>query len=118
MKIDSFEISSKRTFIIAEIGNNHNGSLEKAKTMIDRAIEIGVDCVKFQMRNIKEVYRARSLSREGDDLGTEYVLDLLEKFELNLDEHEELSNYCKDKGILYMCTPWDQKSVDILRISL
>ncbi len=114
MKIDSFEISSNRTFIIAEIGNNHNGSLEKAKTMIDRAIEIGVDCVKFQMRNIKEVYRSRSLSREGDDLGTEYVLDLLEKFELNLDEHEELSNYCKDKGILYMCTPWDQKSVDIL----
>ncbi len=114
MKIDSFEISSNRTFIIAEIGNNHNGSLDKAKTMIDRAIEIGVDCVKFQMRNIKEVYRSRSLSREGDDLGTEYVLDLLEKFELNLDEHEELSNYCKDKGILYMCTPWDQKSVDIL----
>lgn len=114
MKIDSFEISSNRTFIIAEIGNNHNGSFEKAKIMIDKAIEIGVDCVKFQMRNIEEVYRSRSLSREGDDLGTEYVLDLLDKFELSLDEHMELSNYCKRKGILYMCTPWDQKSVDIL----
>jgi N-acetylneuraminate synthase len=114
MKIDLFEISSRRTFIIAEIGNNHNGSFKKAKLMIDKAIEIGADSVKFQMRNIKEVYRSRSLSREGDDLGTEYVLDLLEKFELSLDEHKELSNYCKDKGILYMCTPWDQKSVDIL----
>ena len=114
MKIDSFEISSNRTFIIAEIGNNHNGSFEKAKIMIDKAIEIGVDCVKFQMRNIEEVYRSRSLSREGDDLGTEYVLDLLDKFELSIDEHRELSNYCKEKGILYMCTPWDQKSVDIL----
>ncbi|MDA8630453.1 N-acetylneuraminate synthase family protein [Flavobacteriaceae bacterium] len=114
MKIDSFEISSNRTFIIAEIGNNHNGSFEKAKIMIDKAIEIGVDCVKFQMRNIEEVYRSRSLLREGDDLGTEYVLDLLEKFELSIDEHKELSNYCKEKGILYMCTPWDQKSVNIL----
>jgi sialic acid synthase SpsE/sugar phosphate isomerase/epimerase len=114
MKIDSFEISSKKTFIIAEIGNNHNGSIENAKIMVNKAIEIGVDCVKFQMRNIKEVYRSRSLSREGDDLGTEYVLDLLDKFELSLDEHKELSDYCKKKGILYMCTPWDQKSVDIL----
>tara|TARA_B100000579_G_scaffold437380_1_gene466482 strand:- start:902 stop:2788 length:1887 start_codon:yes stop_codon:yes gene_type:complete len=114
MKIDSFEISNKRTFIIAEIGNNHNGSITKAKEMIDLAIEIGVDCVKFQMRQIDEVYRSRSISRNGDDLGTEYVLDLLDKFELSIDEHRELSDYCKEKNILYMCTPWDHKSVDIL----
>ncbi len=114
MKIDSFEISNKRTFIIAEIGNNHNGSITNAKKMIDLAIEIGVDCVKFQMRQIDEVYRSRSISRDGDDLGTEYVLDLLDKFELSIDEHSELSNYCKEKNILYMCTPWDHKSVDIL----
>ena len=114
MKIDSFEISNKRIFIIAEIGNNHNGSITKAKQMIDLAIEIGVDCVKFQMRQIDEVYRSKSLSRHGDDLGTEYVLDLLDKFELSLNEHRELSNYCKEKNILYMCTPWDHKSVDIL----
>ena len=114
MKIESFEISNKRTFIIAEIGNNHNGSIEKAKTMIDKAIDIGVDAVKFQMRHIEEVYRSKSLSRQGDDLGTEYVLDLLERFELSQSEHRELSNYCKEKNILYMCTPWDHKSVDIL----
>ena len=114
MKIDSFEISNKRTFIIAEIGNNHNGSITRAKKMIDLAVEVGVDCVKFQMRQIDEVYRSRSLSRDGDDLGTEYVLDLLDKFELSLDEHRELSDYCKEKKILYMCTPWDHKSVDIL----
>ena len=114
MKIESFEISNKRTFIIAEIGNNHNGSIAKAKTMIDKAIDIGVDAVKFQMRHIEEVYRSKSLSRQGDDLGTEYVLDLLERFELSQAEHRELSNYCKEKNILYMCTPWDHKSVDIL----
>lgn len=114
MKIESFEISNKRIFIIAEIGNNHNGSIEKAKIMIDKAIDIGVDAVKFQMRHIEEVYRSKSLSRQGDDLGTEYVLDLLDRFELSQAEHREISNYCKEKNILYMCTPWDHKSVDIL----
>lgn len=114
MKIDLFEISNRRTFIIAEIGNNHNGSFRKAKLMIDKAIEIGADSVKFQMRHIEEVYRSKSLSRLGDDLGTEYVLDLLDKFELTLDEHRKLSDYCKEKKILYMCTPWDHKSVDVL----
>ncbi len=113
MKIDKFQIS-KRTFIIAEIGNNHNGSFQKAKLMIDKAIDIGVDAVKFQMRHIEEVYRSKSLSRKGDDLGTEYVLDLLDKFELSQAEHRELSDYCKEKNILYMCTPWDQKSIDVL----
>ena len=54
------------------------------------------------MRQIDEVYRSRSLSRDGDDLGTEYVLDLLDKFELSLDEHRELSDYCKEKKILYV----------------
>lgn len=114
MKIENFKISNKRTFIIAEIGNNHNGSLERAKKMINKAIAIGVDAVKFQMRHIDEVYRSKSLSRQGDDLGTEYVLDLLDKFELTQAEHKELSNYCKEKDILYMCTPWDHKSVDVL----
>ena len=114
MKIDSFKISNKRTFIIAEIGNNHNGSIEKAKSMIDKAIEIGVDAVKFQMRHIEEVYRSKSLSRQGDDLGTEYVLDLLERFELSLDDHLKISQYCIKKGILYMCTPWDIDSISTL----
>ena len=113
MKIDKFQIS-KRTFIIAEIGNNHNGSFQKAKLMIDKAIDIGVDAVKFQMRHIEEVYRSKSLSRQGDDLGTEYVLDLLDKFELSQAEHRKLSEYCKERKILYMCTPWDLKSIDVL----
>ena len=113
MKIDKFQIS-KRTFIIAEIGNNHNGSIQKAKLMIDKAIDVGVDAVKFQMRHIEEVYRSKSLSRQGDDLGTEYVLDLLDKFELSQAEHRELSEYCKERKILYMCTPWDLKSIDVL----
>lgn len=114
MKIDNFNISNKRTFIIAEIGNNHNGDFKKAKMMIDKTIEMGADCVKFQMRQIHKVYRSKSLKRTGDDLGTEYILDLLEKFELTTDEHRELANYCEKKKILYMCTPWDEESIEIL----
>lgn len=114
IKIGNFEIGRGRTFIIAEIGNNHNGSYARAIEMIDRAVEIGVDCVKFQMRHLGEVYRKRSLNKDGEDLGTEYILDLLHRFELNVDEHRKLSEYCFDKGILYLCTPWDALSVDVL----
>ena len=112
--IDNFLIGSQRTFIISEIGNNHNGSFDRAIKMIDDSIEIGVDCVKFQMRHLEEVYRKRSLSKDGEDLGTEYVIDLLNRFELNIDEHRKIFQYCKEKDILYMCTAWDCKSVDVL----
>lgn len=114
MTINQFNIGNKRTFIIAEIGNNHNGSIERAKIMIDKAVEMGADCAKFQMRQIKEVYRSKSLDKTGEDLGTEYIIDLLNKFELTVEQQRELSLYCKSKGILYMCTPWDTKSVEIL----
>lgn len=114
IKIGNFEIGSGRVFIIAEIGNNHNGSYDRAVEMIDRAAEIGVDCVKFQMRHLDEVYRKRSLNKDGEDLGTEYILDLLRRFELSEDEHRRLSEYCYHKQILYLCTPWDSMSVDFL----
>lgn len=114
IQIDKFTIGEKRTFVIAEIGNNHNGDFNRAKLMIDRAFEMGADCAKFQMRQIKEVYRTRSLEKSGEDLGTEYIVDLLNKFELTVDQHKELAQYCEERGILYLCTPWDRTSVDIL----
>lgn len=105
---------SNQTFIIAEIGNNHNGSIDLAKKMVDLAIDMGADCAKFQMRKLDKVYRKRSLVKSGEDLGTEYVIDLLNKFELSTNEHRELSEYCKLNGIIYMCTPWDLESIKIL----
>jgi N-acetylneuraminate synthase len=114
IKIGQFEIGAGRAFVIAEIGNNHNGSFEHAIEMIDKAREAGADCVKFQMRHLDQVYRQRSLSKSGDDLGTEYVIDLLNRFELTVDQHHRLAEYCMQTGIPYMCTPWDGKSVDVL----
>lgn len=107
-------VGKKRVFVIAEIGNNHNGSFERAIEMIDSANDAGADCVKFQMRNMDSVYRKKSLLRKGEDLGTEYVLDLLDRFQLTEDEHKKINQYCKEKNIIYMCTPWDSISIDTL----
>lgn len=114
INIGQFEIGGTRSFVIAEIGNNHNGSFERAIQMIDLAVEMGADCAKFQMRHLDEVYRQRSLRKDGEDLGTEYVLDLLQRFELSREQHQALAEHCSRNGILYMCTPWDPRSVDEL----
>ncbi len=114
MEIGNLEVGEKEIFVIAEIGNNHNGSLKLALEMVDSAIDAGANCVKFQMRDMASVYRKKSLEKQGEDLGTEYVLDLLARFQLSIDEHRIVSEYCSTKGIMYMCTPWDVSSVDVL----
>ena len=114
LDIAGFEVGNGRALVIAEIGNNHNGNFDLAIEMIDRAKAAGADCVKFQMRQLSSVYRARSLQKNGDDLGTEYVIDLLRRFELDADDHYRLATYCRAIGIPYLCTPWDLKSIDLL----
>ena len=114
MKISDFTIGGDNVFVIAEIGNNHNGSVSLALEMIDTAYECGANCVKFQLRNMSTVYRKKSLARRGEDLGTEYILDLLDRFQLSQQEHKQIAEYCHSKGILYMCTPWDLDSVVVL----
>jgi sialic acid synthase SpsE len=114
VKISDLEVGNSNVFIIAEIGNNHNGSLKMALELIDSAVDAGANCVKFQMRDMALVYRKKSLEKQGADLGTEYVLDLLKRFQLSVDEHRKVSQYCSSKGIIYMCTPWDSLSVSIL----
>lgn len=114
MNFDRLFDSQQPTVIIAEIGNNHNGSLKRALELIDLAKDCGVDCVKFQIRNKRALYRSKTLEKDGDDLGSEYIIDLLKKFELTPEEHKIIFNYTKTLGIGYMCTPWDQPSMDIL----
>ncbi|MBT0044277.1 N-acetylneuraminate synthase family protein [Vibrio alginolyticus] len=116
IEIGNCKIGDKEpSFIIAEIGNNHNGSLKLAKELVDLAIDAGADCVKFQMRDMATMY-----NNEGDDedasqdLGAQYVLDLLKRFQLSDEEFIELFKYCKQKGILALCTPFDEASADKL----
>jgi len=110
------EISEKSpSFIIAEIGNNHQGCIALAKELVDHAINAGVDCVKFQMRNMKVLYKnSGSIEDASADLGTQYTLDLLSKFQLQSDELIEVFGYAKSKGVLPLCTPWDLESLKLL----
>lgn len=99
------------TFVIAEIGVNHNGDVDLALQLIDRAAEIGADCAKFQMRDLDTLYRRRTLEGRDDDLTVEYTLDLLRRFELTPEQHALLKRRCEERGMIYMCTPWDEASL-------
>lgn len=113
-EIDGHPIGGDTVFVIAEIGNNHQGDPATARQLIDVAIEAGADCVKFQLRNREALYRARADGSEAEDLGAEYIQDLLNKVELTLPQHRALRDYCRQRGVTYMCTPWDEPSVDAL----
>lgn len=112
--IDNHVIGGSRVFVIAEIGNNHQGDMQMAKRLVDAAIMAGADCVKFQLRNREALYRSRADGLSVEDLGAEYIQDLLNKVELTLDQHRDLREYCREKKITYMCTPWDEPSVEAL----
>lgn len=102
-------------FTIAEIGNNHNGSLELAKRLVDEAKAAGADCVKFQMRDLQSLYsHDTSEIAASEDLGSQYVLDLLRRFQLTDDQFREVFDYCHEQGITVLCTPFDKVSVDKL----
>lgn len=113
-QIDGFIIGGPATFIIAEIGNNHNGSLDLARCLVDAAIAAGANGVKFQLRNREALYRPRDADCAAEDLGVEYIQDLLNRVELTLDEHRLIRDYCRERGITYLCTPWDDASVEVL----
>lgn len=102
------------SFVIAEIGNNHNGSIELAKQLVDLAVEAGADAVKFQLRDMDALYRQSGAATAGEDLGAQYTLDLLRKFSLPAESLFEVFDHARGKGIEIMCTPWDIPSVQAL----
>lgn len=115
MKINKKIVDNKSaTLIIAEIGMNHNGSFDNAIKLVDQAVEAGADVVKFQLRHLEEVYSDDSLSKNNADLSTQYTIDLLKKFQLSVDEYKRIFDYCNQKNIEWICTPWDKKSLDVL----
>lgn len=116
VRIGNFEIGKRSPcLIIAEIGNNHNGDIKSAKHLVDLAIKAGADCTKFQMRFMDQLHRNEGKANDpSEDLGSQYVLDQLSKFQLTPDEYAEVFDYCLDSGVLPMCTPWDMKSLEFL----
>ncbi len=103
------------TYIIAEIGVNHNGFLDLAIKLIDVAIEAGADAVKFQKRDLKELYGKKYLDNANAGEKTlRYMLPILQQVELPDSAYYDIVEYCKKKGITFLCSAFDAKSADFL----
>ena len=105
-------------FIIAEAGVNHNGSIEIAKKLIDVASISGADAVKFQTftaENLvtKRVQKAKYQKIVKEKKESQY--EMLKKLELDLNTHKELIKYCKKKKIIFLSSPFDHESIDLLK---
>ena len=104
-------------FIIAEAGVNHNGSIELAFKLIDAAVESGADAVKFQTFKAENLVSKNTQKAEYQKQTTnplESQLDMLKKLELDVDVHKKLIKYCNTKGILFLSSPFDHDSIDLL----
>jgi len=137
---------NEKVFIVAEIGINHNGSVEIAKKLIDVAVSAGCDAVKFQKRTIPIVYSSsanydpgsltkprqvnkdvlvnavkrgvlsdESVNRlESSSFENSTNGDLKWALEFTREEYSQIDLYCREKGILWFASPWDEESVDFL----
>ena len=101
-------------FIVAEIGINHNGSIDIAKEMIRIAHDKGVDAVKFQKRTIDLVYSKEELDRYRESPWGTTNLAQKEGLEFGREEFDEIDRYCKSLGILWYASCWDKESVDFI----
>lgn len=109
---------TNHTLIIAEAGVNHNGSIELAKRLVDKAVEAGVDYIKFQTFKASKLvtkaakqaeYQQKNVGKEGD---SQY--QMLKKLELSPEEHKVLIAYCQQKGIKFFSTAFDFNSIEYL----
>ncbi len=104
-------------FVIAEAGVNHNGDLQMARALIDVAVEAGADAVKFQTFSAERLVTTDApkaeyqLQTTGD---TESQFEMLKRLELSADAHRQLQSYCKERGIIFLSTPFDEEAVDLL----
>ncbi len=101
-------------FIVGEVGINHNGSLDTARQLIDVAVDAGCDAVKFQKRTIDVVYTPEELARPRKSPFGETNGDLKRGLEFDFDDYCVIDGYCRKKGIKWLASPWDIKSVDFL----
>jgi N-acetylneuraminate synthase len=101
-------------YIIAEIGINHNGSIKIAKELIDAAIECGCDCVKFQKRTVDVVFTPEELAKPRESVFGMTNGDLKRGLEFGYEQYAEIDRHCKEKGIVWATSCWDEESVDFI----
>lgn len=141
VKIGDFPVGTEeKTFVIAEVGINHNGDVVLAKKLIDLAVETGCDAVKFQKRTVDIVYPTEELQKPRtvcktvlknaikrcvlDDEAKKRLIDsdfeastngdLKYALELKFEEYAEIDDYCKKKRIMWFASCWDEESVDFI----
>ncbi|MEI7995558.1 MAG: N-acetylneuraminate synthase family protein [Methylococcaceae bacterium] len=101
-------------YVIAEIGINHNGDIELAKRLIDVADASGCNAVKFQKRTIVVVYTQEELAKPRDNPFGPTNGDLKRGLEFGLEEYQEIDQYCKELGMPWFVSCWDEGSVDFI----
>ena len=116
IKIDDLLVGNDQpTYIIAEIGVNHNGILPLALELIDAAVAAGVDAVKFQKRNLEKLYPKKYLEDANSGEKTlRYLLPILQRVELPDEAFYEIVEYCREKGVTFLCSAFDQQSADFV----
>jgi sialic acid synthase SpsE/sugar phosphate isomerase/epimerase len=103
------------TYIIAEIGVNHNGLLDLAIELIDASVAAGADAVKFQKRNLESLYAKKYLENANSGEKTlRYLLPILQQVELPDSAYHKIIEYCRQKGITFLCSAFDAESADFL----
>jgi len=102
-------------FIVAEIGINHNGSMSICKELIDVAVDSGCDAVKFQKRDLNEVYTQEFLDSHRESPWGVTQREQKMGLEFDADEYQEIESYCKKKNIEWFASAWDVNSQKFLR---
>lgn len=101
-------------YIVAEIGINHNGDIELAKQLIELADAAGCNAVKFQKRTIDVVYTAEELAKPRENPFGPTNGDLKRGLEFGLEQYREIDRYCKETGIAWFASCWDEGAVDFI----
>lgn len=106
-----------KTYIIAEAGVNHNGQMDLAYKLIDKAVEAGADCIKFQTfksQNLVSKFAEKAAYQRNKLNDDESQLDMIKKLELRFDDFIDLKKYANKKGIEFCSTPFDMESISFL----
>ncbi|GHS97909.1 sialic acid synthase [Planctomycetales bacterium] len=106
--------NGNKTLIVAEIGINHNGDVAIAKKLIAAAKEAGCDAVKFQKRTIEIVYTPEELAKPRENPFGPTNGDLKRGLEFGENEYREIDRFCREQGLFWFASPWDEPSVDFL----
>lgn len=101
-------------YVIAEIGINHNGSVEAAKNLISIAKNAGCNAVKFQKRTIDIVYTAEELAKPRESIFGSTNGDLKRGLEFGFGEYQEINDFCKEIEMTWLASCWDEPSVDFM----